>query len=203
MLREAVESILRQSMRDFRIVIWDDGSTDGSTDRGALPSDPRILVLNRGGQNCGIAKARSQLLAAVTAPFVCWQDSDDLSVPQRLEKMLAHLEASGADMAFSYLTAFRGSLSRRHWRLRKVDVAKYRADAVGFGLDGGNMTHATAVFKSHLCKYPVPTNGRAFGTDRYWLSTLIRGGVRFSCLPEALYFMRDHPGRVTAGRRRK
>lgn len=200
MLKEAVQSILRQTMSDFRILIWDDGSTDGSTDPKALPSDPRIVVLNRGGENQGIAHARTQLLAAVEAPFACWQDSDDLSSPDRLMKMLAHLEKSGADIAFSYIYFFNGNVTRKHWHLRKVDTSRYGPAKPGFGLDG-NMTHPTAMFRRCLCRYPVPDIGRAYGTDRFWLVSLIQAGVKFSHLTEPLYFLRRHPSRVTKQRR--
>lgn len=206
MLREAVQSILNQTMQDFRIIIWDDGSTDGSTEKEALPDDPRILVLNKGEENRGIAHARSQLLKQVEAPFAAWQDSDDISDPKRLEVMLKHLEDTGADFAFSYLYFFNGNVKRKHWHLHKVDTARYKALKDGgpehYGLKN-NMNHPTAVFKASVTQYPVQPNGRSFGTDFLWVKSLLDSGVTFSHVSEPLYFLRRHSERVTGIRRVK
>ena len=203
MLQDSVRSILGQSFKDFRIVIYDDGSTDDSLDQ--LPSDPRIEVI-RGEENKGIAHARTQLLAQVEAPFCAWQDSDDISDPHRLRKMLDHIEEVESDIAFSYLHFFRGSFKRRHWHLYKVDTTKYKTPEQGgpdhYGLDG-NMTHPTAVFRQAVVKYPVEDMRRPFGSDRFWLMSLLRAGFKFSYLPEPLYYLRRHDGRVTTRRKQK
>lgn len=200
MLREAVQSILKQTMQDFRIIIWDDGSTDGSTEKEALPDDPRIIVLNRGGENKGIAYARNQLLKQVEAPFACWQDSDDISTPRRLEIMLKHMEETKADVAMSYLNFFNGALSRKRWYPYKVDTAKYAIpDANGnppnYGMNN-NMTFATCFFRGDLKVFPFDET-KIVAEDHAWFRSLLHAGKKFATFPEALYFARRHPGRIT------
>ena len=200
MLLEAVQSILKQTMQDFRIVIWDDGSTDGSTDDGALPSDPRIIILNRGGENKGIAHARNQLLGVIEAPFACWQDSDDIATPDRLAKMVAHIEKTGSDVAMSYLNFFNGALNRKRWYIYRVDTIKYaipdeKGQPPGYGMLN-NMTFATCIFKASLKEFPFDRT-RVVAEDMDWFQSLLRAGKTFSTLPEVLYFVRRHPGRIT------
>jgi len=195
LLREAVASILRQTMGDFRILIWDDGSTDGSTDEGFLPKDPRIEIYNREGSNKGIAAARNSLLDLVEAPFCAWQDSDDIAHHERLEKMVFALRNTRADLAMSYLYFFNGSWKRKRWHpYSKIDTTKYDPDAVECGVDG-NLTHATAVFRPHLKEYRCDT-GRIAGSDYLWVKSLVMAGVSFTTVPEYLYYARRHSGRI-------
>lgn len=90
-LRPAVESILGQTLTDFEFLIIDDGSTDRSVEIIRSYDDPRIrLVHNETNQkliatlNKGFALARGQYLARM--------DSDDISLPQRLEKQAAFMD---------------------------------------------------------------------------------------------------------------
>ena len=92
-LREAIRSILDQSFEDFEFIVIDDGSTDGSPEviETFADSDVRLRPIyqeNRGltrSLNRGIAEARGRLIARM--------DADDVSLPDRLEKQVAYLNA--------------------------------------------------------------------------------------------------------------
>lgn len=89
----AVRSILGQTVRDIRVVVVDDGSTD---DTAAIVSrlaedDNRIVLLRQ--PNGGIVDALNNGLALCDAPFIARHDGDDLAYPERFEKQLAHLDA--------------------------------------------------------------------------------------------------------------
>ena len=195
MLLESVRSILGQTIQDFRLVIYDDGSTDRSIER--LPKDPRIVLL-RGEENQGIAFARNQLLQHIESPFCCWQDSDDVSDPTRLAKMLRLMKSTGADVGLSYLYFFNGSVQRKHWHLYKVDTTRYAVPGKeegpqDFGIYN-NMTFATCFFKKELKVFPFDLTKR-ISEDAQWFRTLIQAGKTFVTLPEPLYFARRHAGR--------
>ena len=83
-VREAVDSIARQSFTDWELIIIDDGSTDGSTEvlRSLARSDPRIKLQTR--ENRGLIATRNELLQAACGKFIAWMDSDDMSLPDRL-----------------------------------------------------------------------------------------------------------------------
>jgi glycosyltransferase involved in cell wall biosynthesis len=90
-LPKAVDSVRGQSLRDVRFVIVNDGSTDGTTGYLDGLSDPRVLVLHQ--PNRGTAAAANFGLAYCETEFVARMDSDDVSLPTRVEEQLGFLRA--------------------------------------------------------------------------------------------------------------
>jgi glycosyltransferase involved in cell wall biosynthesis len=88
-LREAVDSILRQSFRDFGFLIIDDGSTDCSGDYLDQLADPRIEVVHE--RHRGLGAALNQGLDICGTEFLARMDADDVALPGRLEAQLAFL----------------------------------------------------------------------------------------------------------------
>lgn len=84
-LEDAVESVLRQTFRNFELVIVDDGSTDSTP--GILASfaarDDRV-VLVRNDCNLGLTRSLNRGLALARGEYFARQDADDVSLPERL-----------------------------------------------------------------------------------------------------------------------
>jgi GT2 family glycosyltransferase len=97
-IRAAVVSVLRQTFRDLRLVVVDDGSRD--TTFGILEEiaarDPRLWVMRGPGE--GIAGALNRGLARCDAEVVARMDADDVAHPRRLELQLEAL-AAGPSLA--------------------------------------------------------------------------------------------------------
>ncbi len=87
----AIGSVLAQTLRDFELVIVDDGGSDASMEICRGFTDPRIRIVNQ--RNRGLAGARNTGIAASRAPFVALLDSDDLWHPEKLARHVAHLRA--------------------------------------------------------------------------------------------------------------
>jgi glycosyltransferase involved in cell wall biosynthesis len=90
-LREAIDSVRRQTIADIRIVIIDDGSTDGTSRilAGLAMEDARIVVMTK--VNGGIVEALNEGLRYCTAEFVARFDADDFCFPNRLSCQLSYL----------------------------------------------------------------------------------------------------------------
>jgi hypothetical protein len=89
---EAIESLRSQTLRDFELIVVDDGSTD-STPRivAALAAeDDRILLQVR--PHLGYPAALNAGWQAARGEYVGILDADDLAEPARLERQLHHLE---------------------------------------------------------------------------------------------------------------
>jgi glycosyltransferase involved in cell wall biosynthesis len=95
-LPAAVESIFAQTLRDWELIIADDGSGEPTLDYLAtLERDERVRVLRR--KHVGIPGAvRNAGIAEARAPLVAFMDSDDVWPRTKLEKQLAQMRARPA-----------------------------------------------------------------------------------------------------------
>ena len=85
-LERAIKSILSQTLKDFRFVIVDDGSTDGTSEFLKSIQDHRVTVVTQ--LNQGTAAAANRGLKEIETPFVARMDADDIAMPHRLETQL-------------------------------------------------------------------------------------------------------------------
>jgi len=90
-LREAVESVIKQSFTDFEFIIINDGSTDKTKNILDNYQDRRLVVVHW-GKNRGIAKARNRGLEVSRGKYIAVMDSDDISRPNRLETQVNFLD---------------------------------------------------------------------------------------------------------------
>lgn len=89
-LRACLDSVLAQTMRDFELIVVDDGSTDASLAiaQSVSAEDARMRVLHQ--ENAGVSAARNLGLAHARGEWITFVDSDDLLTPDALSLMLAH-----------------------------------------------------------------------------------------------------------------
>lgn len=92
-LREAIDSILGQTFRDFEFIIVDDASTDGTPEvlKEYARRDLRIRLM-RNEMKLGPYPSGNRGLEAARAPIIARMDADDISAPERLERQVAFLE---------------------------------------------------------------------------------------------------------------
>jgi glycosyltransferase involved in cell wall biosynthesis len=90
-LREAIESILSQSYRDFEYLIVDDCATDNTARIIHSMRDSRIRYL-KPRRNLGYAAARNLGLQESKGQYVACMDHDDVSLPDRLERQARFLD---------------------------------------------------------------------------------------------------------------
>lgn len=90
-LKEAIDSVLNQTFREFELLIYDDGSTDTSPQILKEYKDSRIKIhtLN---QNKGLIYCLNQGLKDAEGEYIARMDADDVCHPMRFEKQLEYLE---------------------------------------------------------------------------------------------------------------
>lgn len=92
-VREAVESVLTQDFTDIEVIAVDDNSSDGTFAVLETITDPRFRAVRNPGPR-GAASNRNHGASLARAPWIAFQDSDDLWLPGKLSKQMAQLQDS-------------------------------------------------------------------------------------------------------------
>lgn len=92
-LREAIESILNQTFANFEFLIINDGSTDSSASIIESYKDKRIRLINN-EENLKLIRTLNKGLELAKGEYIARMDCDDISLPHRLEKQVAFMEAN-------------------------------------------------------------------------------------------------------------
>lgn len=150
-LRLTLEALCRQSLKEFEVVVVDDGSTDGTYERLQAWSTERTLpfqlkLLRQ--QNAGPAAARNRALEAATGDLVVFLGDDTIPEPDFLH---AHLEAHRSQQepcAVVGLTLWDETRMRVTPFLHYVNLWGDQF-AYGFFADGEEMTF-TCLYTSNL-----------------------------------------------------
>jgi len=105
-IERAIRSVQAQSVRVHRIIIADDGSTDGTAEiiNDLKISDDRIVHLKR--SNGGVSAARNAGIQASSSSLIAFLDADDIWLPNKLELQLAALAKGGGEVGFVHSSYF-------------------------------------------------------------------------------------------------
>ena len=191
---DAIQSILRQTIRPKQIVLVCDGPlTDGlEQELEALQENQRdILRLVRLPACGGLGSALQKGLQSCSCELVARMDTDDLAVPNRMELQLAELDRDpslsvlGGQITEFWISPDRISGSRRV----PCDNEAIRT----FAASRNPMNHMTVMFR----KNAVLAAGSYRSFDRFedydlW-SRMLAGGARFRNLDQVLVYARVAP----------
>lgn len=99
-ITETIESVLAQSYKNWELIIVDDCSSDNTDEIvSTYLSDDRIHYL-KNEKNSGAAFSRNIALREAKGKWIAFLDSDDLWMPEKLEKQLSFMKSNG--YFFSY-----------------------------------------------------------------------------------------------------
>jgi glycosyltransferase involved in cell wall biosynthesis len=96
----AVPSALSQEDVDLELVVVDDGSTDGTSQKLDEWQDSRLRVL-RHDRSRGVAGARNAGIAVARGSWIAFLDDDDLWSPQKLRTQLDAAQSAEADLVYA------------------------------------------------------------------------------------------------------
>lgn len=185
-LAEAIDSIRNQSVKEWELIVVDDGSTD-STEilmRHYL-IDSRISYYKT--ENQGIAKARNYAVSLSKGEYIAVMDSDDLCSPDRFKRQLKELQ-KGADVCYSsYLRADENATvidGVKAPRPKEITMETLKVDQ--------GIPHVTIMAKRE-CFVNHPYNDKHVVNDDYALCVAwIKAGYKLACIQDPLMIVRFH-----------
>jgi glycosyltransferase involved in cell wall biosynthesis len=195
-LAATIDSVLAQEGVELELVVIDDGSNDGSSDRldQLARQDPRLKVVHRPGQ--GLTRSLVEGCDLARGDFIARQDAGDLSLPGRLRQQLdclnQHPEAS---------------LCSTHVRLVVAEGATARVNApepetLADGLTGPAI-HGSVMMRSQA--YRKAGGYRPafyYAQDIDLWSRMVEFGSHL-VVPEVLYEATLSPGSISGSRRQE
>ncbi len=97
-LRECLDSVINQTLKEIEIICVNDGSTDNSLDilKEYAAKDKRIKIINQ--KNGGLGNARNNGVKEAIAPYIFFVDSDDWLDLTCLEKLFNKIISTKTDM---------------------------------------------------------------------------------------------------------
>lgn len=180
---ETLRSVLEQTVAAEEILVVDDGSTD----------DTAELVLAMGGpvrllrqDNAGPGKATTAGIMALSTPLVATLDSDDLWLPHKMERQLAHLDRSPQSAGvFGHI---------RNFRDNQPD------EPTSAAVPG--WSRSTMLFRRGMLKAigPIVDPPGMRGEMIDWIARAREAGFRLDMIDEVLALRRIRPGSLSYGR---
>ena len=100
-IEEAIKSVISQTVKDWELLVIDDGSADDSVQiaQKTADSDSRIRVF-RNEVNSGVAKTRNRGIDLAKGKYIAFLDSDDVWHPEKLEMQLKKMQKTGAGVCY-------------------------------------------------------------------------------------------------------
>lgn len=158
---ECLESLRRQTMADFEVILVDDGSQDGSLDvaQQHVDLDHRFRIVRQ--ENRGLGPARNTGTGHATGEYLAFVDSDDLLAWHAFDVMVRTLDETGSSFAASNARRFsrsggvRPSWAHRH-EFARWHLATHILERPGLVMDRmvWNKVYRREFFTSHGLSFP-------------------------------------------------
>lgn len=142
-IRETLRSALAQTWPHKEIIVVDDGSTDDTLAAAREFESQRVCAIAQ--VNGGAAAARNRALAASQGEFIQYLDADDLLAPDKIERQMERLTASGFDnIAAGRWGRFTDDPARTRFRPEPVWQDLAPVDWLVCSFSSGGMMHPAA-----------------------------------------------------------
>ncbi len=146
-LKEAVESVLAQTFRDYQVILVDDGSTEDTSLLREVLSDSRIICLHQA--NKGRSAARNTGIKAACGKYIAFLDADDLFLPAKLEKQVMLMEQN-PHILFSHTSYLRMDSEGKY--MEKMESGKFCGQVYPQILTGCPIATPTVMVRAEILR---------------------------------------------------
>ena len=197
-LRESIESILNQTYKEFEFVIYDDCSTDHTSEIIKSYADSRI-VYRRNTENQGLTRNLADGISRSQTDFIARMDADDIAYSERLAKQLEWMDNHPeVTILGSSVTYFKETLGDLGVAKQPADDMTIKATLfISFTL----MHPSIMIRREDLVKHGLNYNPEyRCSQDHALYLDCIRKGLKFANIDEPLLHMRAHGGSISRAR---
>lgn len=184
-LPRLIESIKRQTLDDYEVIIIDDGSSDATSDAfyQATGSDPRFRLV-RLAKNQGVSNARNVGIDLAKGEFLYFCDADDTVLPQTLCELVA--ACSDADVVLVSARLYKDENSWElyvPWDRLDLEIIEQNGPIAG-GCAGYVCCY---FFRRSIIGAERFNSDFSLLEDAEFMSRVCRGGLRYAYCDKALY----------------
>ena len=191
-LSEAMDSMLHQTFKDYELIVLDDCSPDNAEEILDAYDDSRI-VRYKGENNVGLSNVLNVGIEMARGKYIARMDSDDISLPNRLQIQVDYLEAqSEIDLVSVGMQLFGAKESV--W-IRERNPEKVKIEA----LFHSPVLHASSMWrKDSFERHGLRFRQEMVPAEDYdlWTRAMLKG-LKLVNLPEVLYEYRIHEAQAT------
>lgn len=194
-IQKALESVNKQTFKDFELIVVDDGSTDDSciTAYSFLEKSEISYQLIR-QNNSGVSMARNKGVSKSVGDFICFLDADDWWDPSFLEKMNVFIrqypDAGIYGTNYYYVKNGRMRICVTNAFTGYIDYCSVYADSLAMPLTSTSVAIDRKVFDEMGGFRPYLRLGEDFDL---WVRIALRYKVAFLNEPLAFYFQDADP----------
>ena len=193
-LREAIDSILRQTFSDFEFLIINDGSTDSTVDIINEYNDPRIKLIDNDG-NKGLVYTLNKGLEIAKGKYIARMDADDISMANRFERQVEFLENNSDISILSTAFEFLGTPYHIHFPIDNEGIKVKLLENTAL-LHPGVMFRKEAVLRNNL-QY---NEDYKYAEDYHLWTVAAQQGIKMANLDDVLVEYRQHANQVSMSR---
>lgn len=193
-LKSAIDSILNQTHKDFEFIIIDDGSKDFSNFKYIQENfEDERLILVKNEVNLGVARSLNRGLLMAKGDLIFRMDSDDISLPNRLEKMIEFME-NNPEINIA------GSFARTFGKRNFIVKLPTNDNEIKIEMLFNNpLCHPTVVMRGDFVRkqkisYPFDTSNEDYNL---WVDLTKDTNIHFANSPLVLLKYRIHSSQVT------
>lgn len=99
-IKDTIQSVLNQTYTNWELIIVDDCSSDNTDEVLSSITDPRIRIY-KNEKNSGAAVSRNRALREAKGQWIAFLDSDDIWMPEKLEKQIVFMENNGYHFSYT------------------------------------------------------------------------------------------------------
>jgi glycosyltransferase involved in cell wall biosynthesis len=182
-IETAVQSILRQTYKNFELLIVDDGSSDNTEE--IVRSIPSEKIRYARLEHLGRSAVLNYGLKAANNDWVALMDSDDIAVPERLEKESSLIRGNIKDIIFSDSVYFK---DKEIQFLNEINPAK--EDLKKKIKSRGHICNSSVIYNRNFILNQGGYNEKLNHSEDYELWLRLLDEANFVHLSDRLIFMR-------------